>query len=68
MTDEIVASDMVLVELLRKQGTMSVTDLASALEVTATAIRQRLTRLMARGSSSGRRLGQVGVVQAIPMR
>jgi predicted ArsR family transcriptional regulator len=49
MTDEIVASDMVLVELLRKQGTMAVADLASALEVTATAIRQRLTRLMAQG-------------------
>lgn len=49
MTDEIVASDMVLVELLRKQGTLSVMDMASALEVTATAIRQRLTRLMAQG-------------------
>lgn len=49
MTDEIVASDMVLVELLRKNGTLSVVDMASALEVTATAIRQRLTRLMAQG-------------------
>ncbi|MHB8970402.1 MAG: helix-turn-helix transcriptional regulator [Pirellulaceae bacterium] len=49
MTDEIVASDVVLVDLLRKHGTMTVTDLAAALEVTATAIRQRLTRLMAQG-------------------
>ncbi len=49
MTDEIVASDVVLVELLRKHETMTVTDLASGLEVTATAVRQRLTRLMAQG-------------------
>ena len=49
MTDEIVASDVVLVDLLRKHETMTVTDLAAALEVTATAVRQRLTRLMAQG-------------------
>jgi predicted ArsR family transcriptional regulator len=49
MTDEIVASDVVLVDLLRKHGTMTVTELSAALEVTATAVRQRLTRLMAQG-------------------
>ncbi len=49
MTDEIVASDIVIVDLLRKHASMTVIDLASALEVTATAVRQRLTRLMAQG-------------------
>ncbi|MHB0956135.1 MAG: helix-turn-helix transcriptional regulator [Pirellulaceae bacterium] len=49
MPDEIVASDVVLVDLLRKRQTMTVTELSSALEVTATAVRQRLTRLMAQG-------------------
>jgi DeoR family transcriptional regulator, suf operon transcriptional repressor len=49
MTDEIVASDIVIVDLLRRQASMTVVDLASALQVTATAVRQRLTRLMAQG-------------------
>jgi len=42
-------SDSQLLELLRRRGAMSVTELAEATEVTATAVRQRLTRLMAQG-------------------
>jgi predicted ArsR family transcriptional regulator len=49
MTDEIVASDIVIVDLLRKHPSMTIIDLASSLEVTATAVRQRLNRLMAQG-------------------
>jgi predicted ArsR family transcriptional regulator len=49
MSDEIVASDIVIVDLLRKRASMTVIDLASSLEVTATAVRQRLMRLMAQG-------------------
>jgi DeoR family suf operon transcriptional repressor len=49
MSDEIVASDIVIVDLLRKHASMTVIDLALCLEVTATAVRQRLTRLMAQG-------------------
>lgn len=47
MSGEIVASDLVVLDLLRRHDAMTVTDLASALDVTATAVRQRLTRLMA---------------------
>ena len=42
-------SDGQLLELLQQRGAMSVTELATASEVTATAIRQRLTRLMGQG-------------------
>ena len=49
MSDEIVASDIVIVDLLRKHASMTVVDLAASLEVTATAVRQRLNRLMAQG-------------------
>lgn len=49
MSDEIVASDIVIVDLLRKHTSMTVVGLASALDVTATAVRQRLNRLMAQG-------------------
>jgi predicted ArsR family transcriptional regulator len=42
-------SDAALLDLLRKHGPLSVAQLGRALEVTATAVRQRLTRLMARG-------------------
>ena len=42
-------SDSQLLELLRRRGAMSVTELAEATEVTATAVRQRLTRLMGQG-------------------
>jgi len=47
MSDEIVASDIAIIDLLRKRASMTVSELAEALEVTATAVRQRLTRLMA---------------------
>jgi predicted ArsR family transcriptional regulator len=40
-------SDAQLLELLAQQGPMSVAALAGAMNVTATAVRQRLTRLMA---------------------
>lgn len=52
MTDtsrEIVPSDVALLDLLRKFNSMSVRDLAEAMDVTATAVRQRLNRLMAQG-------------------
>jgi predicted ArsR family transcriptional regulator len=46
---ELRASDSVLVELLRKNGKTGVGELASSLRVTATAVRQRLERLMREG-------------------
>jgi len=46
---ELRASDSVLVELLRTNGKTGVGELASALRVTATAVRQRLERLMREG-------------------
>lgn len=49
MTSEIVASDMAVVELLRKRPSLTVNELAAALQVTATAVRQRLNRLMGQG-------------------
>jgi predicted ArsR family transcriptional regulator len=49
MTAEIIPSDVAILDLLRKQRTMSVIELASVMGVTATAVRQRLTRLMAQG-------------------
>lgn len=42
-------SDSQLLELLRVRGAMSVSEVARASEVTATAVRQRLTRLMSQG-------------------
>ncbi len=42
-------SDADLMDLLRSAGALSVTELANAIDVTPTAIRQRLTRLMAQG-------------------
>lgn len=49
MTTLTASSDADLLELLRRRGRLSVAELASAMEVTATAVRQRLTRLLARG-------------------
>ena len=49
MADEFVSSDVGILDLLRKRDTMSVPELAECLQVTATAVRQRLTRLMAQG-------------------
>lgn len=42
-------SDTQLLDLLRRRGAMSVSELAEATDVTATAVRQRLTRLMGQG-------------------
>lgn len=42
-------SDTQMLDLLRRRGPLSITELASATEVTATAVRQRLNRLMAQG-------------------
>lgn len=41
------SSDAELLDLLRSNGSMSVTELAQVIEVTPTAVRQRLSRLMA---------------------
>lgn len=43
------SSDVGILDLLRKSGTLGVQQLAEATQVTATAVRQRLTRLMAQG-------------------
>lgn len=43
---KLLPSDTVVSELLRERGEMSIAQLSKALEVTATAVRQRLTRLM----------------------
>lgn len=42
-------SDSQLLEMLRRRGAMSIAAVAAATEVTATAVRQRMTRLMAQG-------------------
>lgn len=47
MADDIFSSDVTILDLLRKRGGMTVLELAGATSVTATAVRQRLTRLMA---------------------
>jgi predicted ArsR family transcriptional regulator len=49
MSAETPASDVGLLDILRKAGPCSVAQLATAMEVTATAVRQRLTRLLASG-------------------
>ena len=49
MAESVVPSDVAVMDLLRKQEPMSVAQLATVMDVTATAIRQRLTRLMAQG-------------------
>jgi DeoR family transcriptional regulator, suf operon transcriptional repressor len=43
------SSDVGILDLLRKAGPLGVTELARATQVTATAVRQRLVRLMAQG-------------------
>jgi predicted ArsR family transcriptional regulator len=48
MTD-LISSDVAVLDLLRKHQGMTVADFQKALDVTATAVRQRLTRLMAQG-------------------
>jgi DeoR family transcriptional regulator, suf operon transcriptional repressor len=47
MSDAFVPSDTIILDLLRKEDALTVTELADALEVTSTAVRQRLNRLMA---------------------
>ena len=47
MATEIESSDIALLDLLRKSGPLSVAQLGRAMQVTATAVRQRLTRLLA---------------------
>lgn len=42
-------SDAQLLDLLRQNGAMSISQLAAAMSVTATAVRQRLSRLMGQG-------------------
>lgn len=43
------SSDRGLLDLLRKEGSLGITELAAAMHVTATAVRQRLGRLMGLG-------------------
>ena len=47
--DDFVSSDVGLLDLLRKVSPQTVNQLAEAMQVTATAVRQRLTRLMGQG-------------------
>jgi predicted ArsR family transcriptional regulator len=60
MNQDVISSDVTILDLLRKNDAMSVAALAKAMQVTATAVRQRLTRLRAQGyiqryaSKSGR--------------
>lgn len=49
MNEDIIPSDVAILDLLRKTDSLSISDLAAVTEVTATAVRQRLTRLMAQG-------------------
>jgi predicted ArsR family transcriptional regulator len=49
MSTETTTSDVGLLDILRKSGPASVAQLAAAMGVTATAVRQRLTRLLAQG-------------------
>jgi predicted ArsR family transcriptional regulator len=49
MASEIESSDVGLLDVLRKAGSCSVAQLAAAMQVTATAVRQRLVRLLAQG-------------------
>jgi DeoR family suf operon transcriptional repressor len=49
MSGEIATNDVALLDLLRKQDELSVAQLAVAMQVTATAVRQRLNRLTGLG-------------------
>ena len=55
-----VASDVTILDLLRQRGGMSVAELSEATEVTQTAVRQRLSRLLAQGliERRARRVGR----------
>ena len=45
--EQIAATDRAVLDLLREHGSLSVTELVEKIEVTATAVRQRLNRLLA---------------------
>ena len=49
MDDQLVPSDVTVLDLMRKNESLTVAQLADLMGVTATAIRQRLTRLLAQG-------------------
>src|SRR6187397_688954 len=49
MPAQVESSDVALLDLLRKHGSLSVAQLKAAMNVTATAVRQRLVRLLTRG-------------------
>jgi predicted ArsR family transcriptional regulator len=49
MPAEVESSDVALLDLLRKHGPLSVAQLKAAMQVTATAVRQRLVRLLTAG-------------------
>ena len=49
LSEHVVSSDDAILDLLRDRGPMSVSELALAMDVTATAVRQRLNRLMGQG-------------------
>lgn len=49
MSSDLVPSDVAILDLLRKHQSMTVAQLSTSLDVTATAVRQRLTRLMGQG-------------------
>lgn len=49
MSTAVVHSDSDLLDLLRVAGPLDVMEMAGAIDVTATAVRQRLSRMMARG-------------------
>ena len=50
----LIPSDIAILDLLRKRDGMTVADFEAALGVTATAVRQRLNRLLAQGLCSVR--------------
>jgi predicted ArsR family transcriptional regulator len=49
MHSVIESSDTALLDLMRQRGSLGVAEMASAMQVTATAVRQRLARLMGSG-------------------
>jgi len=71
MAAEVESSDIGLLDILRKAGPCSVAQLAAAMEVTATAVRQRLMRLLSRGdieraierASRGRPIHRYGLTE-----
>src|SRR5262245_54221412 len=54
------SSDVGILDLLRKAGPLGVSELAGAMGVTATAVRQRLVRMMSQGLVDRQTLAPVG--------